>query len=213
MKRLFLLTVCMFAFAAAVFAQGSGKTPGSGKAQGGIIGYKGEKGVSSIGGIVGYGIDNRTALAGLDYRYNIAARVRLAPSLLYAFENERRSVLYVNADVHYLARVTDKITIYPIGGMGVSVRTVETPLIPGEEGTLPDTPGTEDSETAEPGTEPGDAVTTDAETTVRMGLNLGFGGEMRVTKDIILGAEFRYNLTGERICNQAMLVARIAYYF
>jgi outer membrane protein X len=192
MKKLILLAVYMFAFATTGFAQNESKTqPGNKK-------YAGEKGVSSIGIMIGYAVDNKSALIGADFRYNIHDRMRLAPSVLYSLKNEYRSTVYVNADAHYLARVTNKITLYPVGGLGLSVWNFDG-LIP--ESLDPPIPAGSYSETS------------GSETKIRIGLNLGFGGEVRVTKDIIVGAEFRYNLTSERIYDQAMFSARAAYYF
>jgi opacity protein-like surface antigen len=180
MKRLVLLIVCIFSFAATGFAQR------------GNIKYKGEKGISSAGGIVGYAVDCKAALIGVDYRYNIHDRIRLAPSVLYTLNNE--NLWYVNADVHYLARITDKITIYPVGGLGLSIWNVKrAPALP-----IP---------------LPGTSSETKSETETHLGVNIGFGGEMRITKDLIVGAEFRNNLTTKRIYDQAMFSARAAYYF
>lgn len=175
MKKLVLLTVCIFSFAAAGFAQRGNNR------------YKGEKGISSAGVMLGYAVDNQSALVGADYRYNILDRLRLAPSVLYTLKNDHLNTWYVNADAHYLARITERITIYPVGGIGFSVWNMEnTPVLPEFEET---------------------------QTKMRLGLNLGFGGEIRITKDIITGAEFRYNLTKERIYDQAMFLVRAAYYF
>ena len=149
----------------------------------------GEKGVSSVGGIVGYAIEGEKAIVGIDYRYNIQDMIRLAPSVLYIIRNDNADTWYFNADAHYLARITDRVTLYPMGGIGVSAwRYWPMPI-------LQDLLGTKK-----------------IETDVRVGLNLGFGGEIRVTKDIIAGGEFRYNWTKRRY-NQAMLLARVAYYF
>lgn len=178
MKKLVLLAACLVGFATFGFAQG------------GNLKSKGEKGVSSVGGIVGYAIDNKTVAVGVDYRYNIKDRIRLAPSILYAIKNENKSMWMVNADAHYLARITDKMTIYPIGGLGLSVWNFDYETFQSEMSTVKE-----------------------SETKIRLGLNLGFGGEMRVTKDIIVGAEFRYNLTTERAYDQAMILGRVAYYF
>ncbi len=183
MKKIILLTACVVALIS------------NGYAQGGKV-FKGEKGVSSVGVIAGYGVDSKTVLAGLDYRYNITNKVRLAPSAMYAFENQGVSTWYVNTDVHYLSRITNQITMYPIGGLGLSIWEMEK-IIPLEPTVLAETGLTEP----------------ESETEMRLGLNLGFGAEVRVNKDIILGAEFRYNLTDERIYDQAMFAARIAYYF
>jgi len=149
----------------------------------------GEKGVSSIGGIVGYAIESEKAVIGIDYRYNILDMIRLAPSVLYVIKKDNADAWYFNADAHYLARVTEQVTLYPIAGIGVSAWRYR--LLP----ELQDLLGTR-------------RIDSD----VRIGLNLGFGGEIRVTKDIIAGGEFRYNWT-ERGYSQAMLLARVAYYF
>jgi outer membrane protein X len=191
MKSSVLLAICLAGFATVGYAQG------------GDMIRKGEKGVSSVGGIVGYAVDNKTVAVGVDYRYNIKDRLRLAPSVLYTMKTDDISTWVVNADVHYLARITDEVTIYPAGGLGLSVWNFEygTPETPGKEVSGEETSGE------------GASVVPASETKIRLGLNLGFGGEMRVNKDIIVGAEFRYNLTTERAYDRAMILARVAYYF
>lgn len=185
MKKIVLLTVCIAVFTAQGFAQNR---------------YKGEKGISSVGLLMGYGIDNTALTIGLDYRYNIKNQLRLAPSVLYMMEKDDLSTWYFNADAHYLIRTSEKVTLYPIGGIGLSSwkyewdltnRVVQSLL----EEFLEENVGIKRSETK-----------------FRFGLNLGFGCEMRVSKDLILGAEFKYNLTN-RHYDQAMLLARAAYYF
>jgi opacity protein-like surface antigen len=168
-------------------------------AQGGDIVRRGEKGVSSVGGIFGYAIDRKTAAVGVDFRYNIKDHVRLAPSVLHTLKSDYQSTWIVNADAHYLARITETATIYPLGGLGLSFWKTPRPIAD------PD---------AEYPADPDDEYPAERyETKTRLGLNLGFGGEMRITRDIILGAEFRYNLTTERIYDRAMILARAAYYF
>lgn len=173
MKKLVVLTVCLVAFAATGFAQNK---------------YKGEKGVSSVGANVGYSIEGKAAVVGLDYRYNIDNQIRLAPSLLYTLESDDVSRFYINADAHYLVRITESATIYPLGGIGLSLWNIDYPVINA------------------------DGVGTDSETKVRLGFNLGFGGETRISQDVIVGAEFRYHLTNRHYC-QAMILVRAAYYW
>lgn len=186
MKKIVLLTVCFAVFAAQGFAQNR---------------YKGEKGVSSVGLMVGYGVDNEALTIGLDYRYNVKDKLRLAPSVLYMLKNDNLSTWYFNADAHYLLRLSNKATLYPIGGIGLSSWKFEW-----------DSTGSFLQSVLEELSEGPGLETKDSETKFRFGLNLGFGGEMRITKDLILGAEFKYNLTN-RHYDQAMLLARIAYYF
>ncbi|MDR0394694.1 MAG: porin family protein [Tannerella sp.] len=200
MKKIGLLAVCIVSFVTVGFAQNND------------IKYNGEKGVSSIGAILGYAIDNKTIAVGIDYRYNIKDRVRLAPSVLYTVKNEDKSMWVVNADAHYLMRVTDKMTIYPLGGLGLSVWNLDYKKV-GSGDKNSENKTSEDKASEDKTPEDKTSVVEVSETKVRLGLNLGFGGEMRVTQDIIIGAEFRYNLTSKRIYDQAMILVRAAYYF
>jgi opacity protein-like surface antigen len=103
---------------------------------------------------------------------------------LYVFKKYNQDIWYFNADVHYLARITPKITLYPIGGIGLSALLDHYRL--------------------------GDKEKINAE--IRSGVNMGFGGEIRLTNDLLVGAEFRYHWT-KQYYNQAMIMARAAYYF
>jgi outer membrane protein X len=181
MKKILLVTICLIGFTTFGIAQKSN-----------VI-QEGEKGVFSAGGLFGYVTDQKTAAIGVDFRYNLTDRMRLTPSVLYTIKNAGISTCYVNADAHYLARITNKMTLYPIGGLGLSIWNFTS-----TKKTVPDDPF---------------SIKKESETKVRLGLNLGFGGEMRVTRDWIAGIEFRYNLTTERAYDQAMILTRIAYYF
>ncbi|MDR3251663.1 MAG: outer membrane beta-barrel protein, partial [Tannerella sp.] len=158
--------------------------------------------------IAGYAVDNQTVLLGVDYRYNIKDRIRLAPSVLYALKSgeNKMDTWYVNADAHYLARLTERFTMYPIGGLGLSMWAWDVPAFGTENPENPE-------ETEETEEIPTPTVKTSRETKMRVGLNIGIGCENRVTDEIVIGVEFKYNLTTERIYNQAMLSARVAYYF
>ncbi|MDR3266119.1 MAG: porin family protein [Tannerella sp.] len=186
MKKLLLVLVCISVFVSYSFSQTK---------------YIGEKGVSSVGVIAGYAVDNNAFAMGLDFRYNILDYLRLAPSVLYALEHDSRSTWYANVDAHYLLRTTVKTTVYPIAGIGLSFWKLNNSIIPeiNLKSELND-------ETAP--NEGGEKISK-----VRIGLNLGAGVERRMTRDIILGAEFKYNLTTERAYNQAMILVRVAYYF
>ena len=191
MRKIVILTACLVAFVANSFGQNVIK--------------KGEQGVSSVGVILGHAVTSKSLTVGADYRYNILDRVRLAPSFMYVLKNEGMNSMYLNADAHYLARITKEITIYPIGGLGILSRKFDHFFDPNDYGYGEEGYGEDDYGYYQRLIKP--------KTKTYVGLNLGFGGEMRVTKDIIVGAEFRYNLTAERFYDQAMLLARVAYYF
>ena len=177
MKKTFLIGVCIVAFWANSFAQSN---------------LKGERGVSSIGAMVGYAIESEKAVVGIDYRYNILDRLRLTPSVLYGIKRNNADIWYLNADAHYLARVSENFTLYPIGGIGFSFWKYR--MIPDID--LSDI----------------DLVLQNVDTYLRIGINMGIGGELRLTEDIIAGAEFKYNWTKQGF-NQAMILVRAAYYF
>ena len=82
MKKLVVLAVCLVAFVANSYAQGK---------------LKGEKGVSSVGVIVGHAITHKAPTIGVDYRYNVLDKVRLAPSALYTLKNDETNIFYANA--------------------------------------------------------------------------------------------------------------------
>ena len=177
MKKTFLTGVCLVAFLVNSFAQSN---------------LKGEKGVTSFGAVFGYAIESEKAVIGVDYRYNMLDRLRLTPSILYGVKRDNKDIWYLNADAHYLARVSENLTLYPIGGLGFSFwknRTIPD-IDLGDLGFIPQ----------------------NADTYLRVGLNMGIGGELRLTEDIIAGAEFRYNWTKQGF-NQAMILLRVAYYF
>jgi len=166
----------------------------------------GEKGVSSLGLIGGYAVANKATLAGLDFRYNIADRVRFAPSvlyiirsnnpsLMYALKSDNKSTWYVNTDLHYLIRLTPRFSVFPLCGIGMSIWNFDDKnlIIKDENGQQIEGVG--------------------RDTKVRVGLNLGYGCEGRVTDELLIGAEFKYNLTIERVYDQALLTVRLAYYF
>ena len=177
MKKTFLIGVWFVAFWVNSYAQSN---------------LKGEKGVSSIGAMVGYAIESEKAVIGIDYRYNILDKLRLTPSILYGIKRNNADIWYLNADAHYLARISENLTLYPIGGLGFSFWKYR--LIP-------------DIDLSDVG-----LVLQNADTYLNIGINMGIGGELRLTEDIIAGAEFRYNCTKKGF-NQAMMLVRVAYYF
>jgi opacity protein-like surface antigen len=201
MKRLIIIAFCIMA----VTANGFGQKKSS----------IGEQGVSSVGVIAGWAIDSKEPLVGIDFRYNIGPRLRLAPSLLYTINTEDISALYFNADVHYLVRLTRTMTIYPLAGLGLHNRKIKFPALPELTDPFVKTfaktyadEGEEDEED-----EAKDKVEEVTDSHTRLGLNIGFGFENRITEDLILGVEFRHNFTTERFYDQAMLTVRLAYYF
>jgi len=161
--------------------------------------FKGEKGVSSVGLLGGYAVDSKAPMNGIDFRYNVGGRFRLAPSVMYVYNTDsliKTSTWYISLDLHYLVRLTDKATLYPIAGAGLGLWSIEL-------------------DEADISSVDTDKTLTEAEKDKHqhLGLNVGLGIEYRLTPDILVGAEFKYNLTEQRAFDQAMFLGRVAYYF
>lgn len=181
-------------------------------------GFKGEKGVSSAGITGGYVVGSKAPAIGFDFRYNIGDRLRLAPSFLYVFNTDslvKTTTVYFNADLHYLVRLTEKATLYPLIGAGLGLWSFDLKNFysapdryDGHEGIDPFLESRISEKDVEE-LEPNEFVVKHN----RLGLNIGLGWEYRLTRDFILGAEFKYHLTEQRAFDQAMFLARLAYYF
>jgi opacity protein-like surface antigen len=128
----------------------------------------------------------------------------LAPSVLYLFEKDLASTWYANVDAHYLARISRETTLYPIAGLGLSVWKFGNSGLLNPENFLHEYGG------GDWGDNSGGYGYKD---TTKIGLNLGVGCETRLTEDILVGGEFKYNITNERLFDQAMITIRAAYYF
>ncbi len=80
--------------------------------------YKGEMSVG--GGLsVATGEDYTNVGIGAKFQWNPIDNLRVEPSVNYFFKKDRHSIWDLSANVHYLFAVTDKITLYPLAGLGI----------------------------------------------------------------------------------------------
>lgn len=122
------------------------------------------QGQSSAGFIIGYGFDSENATLGIDYRYCVTNEVRLNPSLTYLVKNDGLSAWAIDANVHYLFRLSDIFGFYPLAGLSLSFWNWD---IVDEWGDDTDT---------------------------RFGANIGLGGELYASDYITVGLEVKYNI-------------------
>ena len=78
------------------------------------------QGQSAASFIIGYGFDSENATIGIDYRYSLTNEVRLSPSLTYYVKNNGLSAWAIDANAHYLVRLTDIFGFYPLAGLDLS---------------------------------------------------------------------------------------------
>ena len=96
MKKIYVLLVCLFACITTSFAQ---------------------QGASSLGAQLNFGDETNIGL-GIKYRYGLTNHLRIEPAFNYYFENDNVSMWDLGANLHYVFPVANRISIYPLAGLG-----------------------------------------------------------------------------------------------
>jgi len=80
-----------------------------------------EKGDMAIGGSLVFGSGNGYGNVGLGgkFQYNVTNPIRLEGAFTYFFEKKNTSMWDLSANAHYLFKVADQITVYPLAGVGI----------------------------------------------------------------------------------------------
>ena len=79
-----------------------------------------QKGEMGVGGQLLYGDDSDIGI-GARFQYNILDQLRFAPSMnLFFPDNSDVTWFELNADIHYLFPVVDKLKLYPLGGLNLT---------------------------------------------------------------------------------------------
>lgn len=80
-----------------------------------------KKGDSSFGLTLGGGFgDINHVTLGIDYRYNITNEIRLTPSITHFIKNDHLSAWAIDANAHYVFKLSDYFGFYPLAGMNFS---------------------------------------------------------------------------------------------
>lgn len=90
--------------------------------------YAQEKGEKAIGGglSVATGDDFTNVGIGAKFQWNPVDNIRLEPSFNYFFKKDLISVWDLSANVHYLFPVAEKVTLYPLVGLGIQQWSADT---------------------------------------------------------------------------------------
>jgi outer membrane protein X len=151
-----------------------------------------EKGDMAAGASVFLGSGDSFSNYGLGakFRYNVTSPIRLEGSFAYFFEKDMISMWDLSVNVHYLFSVADKLTVYPLAGLGILGASVDVPEIDlGEWGSA------------------GGGSASDSE----FGFNLGGGLDYQFTDKIGGNVELRYKIGDE--WNRLLISAGVTYKF
>lgn len=85
-----------------------------------IFAYGQEKGDMAVGGNIMYelGDYNNLGLTG-KFQWNVTDALRLEPSASYYFEKNYYNMWDINANLHYIFKITDTFNLYPLGGISI----------------------------------------------------------------------------------------------
>ncbi len=121
---------------------------------------------------------------GVKGQYYFTDQLRGEASVDYFFKNKGVSMWDINANVHYLFDVANKVKVYPLAGLGYTNWSYKyefpgLPVVEGSDG--------------------------------RLAINLGGGAEYELTKDLSVNAELKYQIISNY--NQLVLGVGVAYKF
>ena len=97
MKK-FLMIACMVLFSTSMFAQ---------------------QGAMYVGGNLNYGTDFENLGIGVKAQYEFIQNFRAEASSNYFLKKDDCTMWDINANLHYLFRISDKFAVYPLGGLSV----------------------------------------------------------------------------------------------
>lgn len=85
-----------------------------------IFAYGQEKNDIAVGGNISYELNdyNNFGLTG-KFQWNITDGLRLEPSASFYFEKDNVKMWDMNANLHYVFKITDVLNLYPLGGLSI----------------------------------------------------------------------------------------------
>jgi len=146
-----------------------------------------KEGDSSFGASLGYAFDTNNVTLGVDYRYNFTDEIRFAPSFTFFTKYDGLKSFNFDLDAHFVFQLYDKMSFYPIGGVGISFWDYDYSYSKILLGVKYDSHET------------------------RLGAHLGMGLEYYATKDLTFGLEGKYHMIDD--FSQPMIALRVGYRF
>ena len=140
-----------------------------------------QAGDKALGAQLVFGSETNNIGLGVKGQYYFTDQLRGEASFDYFFKNKGVSMWDINANVHYLFDVANKVKVYPLAGLGYTNWSYkyEFPGLPAVEGS-----------------------------DGRLAVNLGGGAEYELTKDLSVNAELKYQIISNY--NQLVLGVGVA---
>jgi len=143
-----------------------------------------QAGDKALGAQLVFGSETNNIGLGVKGQYYFTDQLRGEASVDYFFKNKGVSMWDINANVHYLFDVANKVKVYPLAGLGYTNWSYKyefpgLPVVEGSDG--------------------------------RLAVNLGGGAEYELTKDLSVNAELKYQIISHY--NQLVLGVGVAYKF
>ena len=143
-----------------------------------------QAGDKALGAQFVFGSETNNIGLGVKGQYYFTDQLRGEASVDYFFKNKGVSMWDINANVHYLFDVANKVKVYPLAGLGYTNWSYKLEY---------------------------DNVTLAKGTDGRLAVNLGGGAEYELTKDLSVNAELKYQIISNY--NQLLLGVGVAYKF
>ena len=143
-----------------------------------------QAGDKALGAQLVFGSKTNSIGLGVKGQYYFTDQIRGEASFDYFFKNQGISMWDINANVHYLFDVANKVKVYPLAGLGYTNWSYKLEY---------------------------DNVTLAKGTDGRLAVNLGGGAEYELTKDLSVNAELKYQIINNY--NQLVLGVGVAYKF
>ena len=144
-----------------------------------------QAGDKALGAQLVFGSETNSFGLGVKGQYYFTDQLRGEASVDYFFKNKGVSMWDINANVHYLFDVANKVKVYPLAGLGYTNWSYKYEY-------------------------PGHSVIEGSDG--RLAINLGGGAEYELTKDLSVNAELKYQIVSNNY-SQLVLGVGVAYKF
>ena len=144
-----------------------------------------QAGDKAVGAQLVFGSETNSIGFGVKGQYYFTDQIRGEGSFDYFRKNKGISMWDINANVHYLFDVANKVKVYPLAGLGYTNWSYKYEY-------------------------PGHSVIEGSDG--RLAINLGGGAEYELTKDLSVNAELKYQIVSNNY-SQLVLGVGVAYKF
>ncbi len=132
-----------------------------------FMGAQAQSGAKSLMLKAGYQTDYERFGIGLEGRYGLTDKIRLAPDVVFFFPNNHTTGLDINLNAHYVFDIQDGLSLYPLAGIAIINNHVSS-------------------------VDFGEGVKSDSFGSTDFGFNLGAGASYDLNDKNYLNFEFKY---------------------